>query len=36
MNCIIKNLNNPEELIQAAALQALGILAYRFSNIKKN
>ncbi len=35
MDCIIKNLNNPEELIQAAALQALGILAYRFSNIKE-
>ncbi|GAA5253027.1 hypothetical protein [Candidatus Rickettsia kedanie] len=34
MDCIIKNLNNPEELIQAAALQTLGILAFRFSNIK--
>ncbi|WCR56707.1 hypothetical protein [Rickettsia asembonensis] len=35
MDFIIKNLKNPEELIQAAALQALGILAYRFSNIKE-
>ncbi|WP_231555805.1 hypothetical protein [Rickettsia hoogstraalii] len=35
MDCIIKNLKNPEELIQAAALQALGILAYRFKKIKE-
>ncbi|WP_069201607.1 hypothetical protein [Rickettsia felis] len=34
MDCIIKNLKNPKELLQAAAIQALDIVVRRFSNIK--
>lgn len=34
MDCIVKNLKNPEELLQAAAIQALDIVVRRFSNIK--
>ncbi|HJD60017.1 MAG TPA: hypothetical protein LFW20_05135 [Rickettsia endosymbiont of Omalisus fontisbellaquei] len=34
MDCIIKNLKNPEESLQAAAIQALDIVVRRFSNIK--
>ena len=34
MNYIIKNLKNPEELLQAAAIQALDIVVRRCNNIK--
>jgi hypothetical protein len=34
MSYIIKNLKNPEELLQAAAIQALDIVVRRFDNIE--
>ncbi|WP_218460269.1 hypothetical protein [Rickettsia sp. TH2014] len=34
MDCIIKNLRDPEELLQTATIQALDIAVRRFSNIE--
>lgn len=36
IDCLAKNLRNPEELIQAGAIQALGFLVRRFYNIKED
>ncbi len=35
LDILTKNLRNPEELIQAAAIEAIGRLVERFYNIKK-
>ena len=36
LDILTKNLRNPEELIQAAAIEAVGLLVERFYNIKED
>ncbi|WP_341787755.1 hypothetical protein [Rickettsia endosymbiont of Cantharis rufa] len=35
INCLAKNLRNPEELIQVGAIEATGLLVERFYNVKE-